>query len=98
MTVKKQMMNVYCSRYETGGLMWPMVHNTTIFSLVLTQLICLGVFSLKKSPVAAGFTVPLILLTLLFNEYCRKKFHPLFKSFSAQVIIFVDHCNQLLRL
>ncbi|KAF3319750.1 CSC1-like protein RXW8 [Carex littledalei] len=87
---RNQMMNVYCSRYETGGLMWPIVHNTTIFSLVLTQLICLGVFSLKKSPVAAGFTIPLILLTLLFNEYCRKRFYPLFKSFSAQDIINMD--------
>ncbi|XP_078177952.1 hyperosmolality-gated Ca2+ permeable channel 2.1-like isoform X3 [Carex rostrata] len=93
---RNQMMNVYCSRYETGGLMWPIVHNTTIFSLVLTQLICLGVFSLKKSPVAAGFTIPLIFLTLLFNEYCRKRFYPLFKSFSAQDIINLDREDEQL--
>ncbi|KAJ4781120.1 hypothetical protein LUZ62_065377 [Rhynchospora pubera] len=94
---RNQIMNVYRTRYETGGLMWPIVHNTTIFSLVLTQLICLGVFSLKESPIAAGFTIPLILITLLFNEYCRKRFHPLFKSFSAQVITFfltdTGNCN-----
>ncbi|KAJ4788057.1 hypothetical protein LUZ62_039303 [Rhynchospora pubera] len=91
---RNQIMNVYRTRYETGGLMWPIVHNTTIFSLVLTQLICLGVFSLKESPIAAGFTIPLILITLLFNEYCRKRFHPLFKSFSAQDLIDMDREDQ----
>jgi hypothetical protein len=58
-----------------------------IFSLVLTQIICLGVFGLKESPVAAGFTIPLIILTLLFNQYCRKRLLPLFKTFPAQVRI-----------
>ncbi|XP_072988245.1 CSC1-like protein RXW8 isoform X2 [Typha latifolia] len=87
---RNQILNVYCSRYETGGSMWPIVHNTTVFSLVLTQIIALGVFGLKESPVAAGFMIPLVILTLLFNEYCRKRFHPLFKSFSAQDLIDMD--------
>ncbi|KAJ3674428.1 hypothetical protein LUZ60_005044 [Juncus effusus] len=87
---RNQILNVYCSRYETGGLMWPTVHNTTIFSLVLTQIISLGVFGLKESPVSAGFVIPLIILTLLFNEYCRQRFHPLFKTFSAQDMIEMD--------
>ncbi|RZR79025.1 hypothetical protein BHM03_00004590 [Ensete ventricosum] len=82
---RNQIMNVYCSRYETGGRMWPIVHNTTIFSLVLAQIIALGVFGLKESPVASGFMIPLVILTLLFNEYCRQRFHPLFKNFPAQV-------------
>jgi hypothetical protein len=54
---------------------------------VLTQIICLGVFGLKESPVAAGFTIPLIILTLLFNQYCRNRLLPLFKTFPAQVIL-----------
>lgn len=65
--------------------MWPIVHNTTIFSLVLAQIIALGVFGLKESPVASGFMIPLVILTLLFNEYCRQRFHPLFRNFPAQV-------------
>ncbi|KAG8062097.1 hypothetical protein GUJ93_ZPchr0003g17965 [Zizania palustris] len=32
----------------SGGLYWPIAHNTTIFSMVLTQIICLGVFGLKN--------------------------------------------------
>lgn len=67
--------------------MWPIVHNTTIFSLVLTQMISLGVFGIKKSPVASGFTIPLIICTLLFNEYCRQRFFPIFKKNVAQVIM-----------
>ena len=82
-----QLLNVYRTRYDTGGLYWPIAHNTVIFSLVLTQVICLGVFGLKESPVAAGFTIPLIILTLLFNQYCRNRLLPLFRTFPAQVIL-----------
>ncbi|MQL73103.1 hypothetical protein Taro_005469 [Colocasia esculenta] len=88
--VPRQIFNVYCSKYDTGGQMWPIVHNTTIFSLVLAQIIAIGVFGLKESPVASGFTIPLVILTLLFNEYCRQRFHPIFKSLSAQDVIEMD--------
>ncbi|KAF8733919.1 hypothetical protein HU200_014776 [Digitaria exilis] len=89
-----QFLNVYCTKYDTGGLYWPIAHNTTIFSLVLAQIICLGVFGLKESPVAAGFTVPLIIFTLLFNQYCRKRHLPLFKTFPAQNLIDMDQEDQ----
>lgn len=82
-----QIINVYCSKYETQGQIWPIVHNTTVFSLILTQIIALGVFGTKKSPVTMSFTVPLLICTLLFNEYCRQRFSPIFSNFSAQVII-----------
>ncbi|XP_024312993.1 CSC1-like protein At1g10090 isoform X2 [Brachypodium distachyon] len=58
------------------------------------QIICLGVFGLKESPVAAGFTVPLIILTLLFNQYCRKRLLPLFRTFPAQVLIDMDRDDE----
>ncbi|XP_042416927.1 CSC1-like protein RXW8 isoform X2 [Zingiber officinale] len=88
--VPRQIMNVYITRYETGGRMWPIVHNTTIFSLVMAQIIALGVFGLKESTVASGFMIPLLILTLLFNEYCRQRFHPLFKNLPAQDLIDRD--------
>ncbi|KAJ1294207.1 hypothetical protein BS78_01G128100 [Paspalum vaginatum] len=91
---RNQFLNVYCTKYDTGGLYWPIAHNTTIFSLILTQVICVGVFGLKKSPVAAGFTVPLIIFTLLFNQYCRKRHLPLFKTFPAQNLIDMDKEDQ----
>ncbi|MBA0705984.1 hypothetical protein Golax_018128 [Gossypium laxum] len=87
---RNQILNVYVPKYESGGHFWPVVHNTTIFSLVLTQVIALGVFGIKRSPVASGFTIPLIFLTLLFNEYCRQRFSPVFKRSPAQVLIEMD--------
>ncbi|KAK9270817.1 hypothetical protein L1049_026403 [Liquidambar formosana] len=87
---RNQILNVYITKYETGGQFWPVVHNTTIFSLVLAQIIALGVFGLKQSPIASGFTIPLVICTLLFNEYCRQRFHPIFKSIAAQDLIEMD--------
>ncbi|XP_072971847.1 CSC1-like protein RXW8 [Typha angustifolia] len=87
---RNQILNVYGSKYETGGRIWPIVHNTTVFSLVLTQIIALGVFGIKHSPVSLGFTIPLLICTLLFNEYCRRRFYPIFKSLSAQDLIEMD--------
>uniref|UniRef100_A0A453JGW9 CSC1-like protein RXW8 n=1 Tax=Aegilops tauschii subsp. strangulata TaxID=200361 RepID=A0A453JGW9_AEGTS len=92
---RNQLLNVYRTRYDTGGLYWPIIHNTVIFSLVLTQIICLGVFGLKVSPVAAGFTIPLIIFTLLFNQYCRTRLLPLFSTFPAQNLIDMDREDEL---
>lgn len=82
-----QILNVYITKYESGGQFWPIAHNTTIFSLVLSQIIALGVFGIKESSVASGFTIPLIICTLLFNEYCRQRFLPTFKNNAAEVAI-----------
>ncbi|XP_022768595.1 CSC1-like protein RXW8 isoform X5 [Durio zibethinus] len=92
--VPTQILHVYVSKYESGGQFWPIVHNTTIFSLVLTQIIALGVFGIKRSPVASGFTIPLIFFTLLFNEYCRQRFSPVFKRSPAQVLIEMDRQDE----
>ena len=78
---------MYIAEYESGGQYWPMIHNTVIISLVIMQIIALGVFGLRKSPIASGFTIPLLIFTILFNEYCRQQFHPLFKNQVAEVVI-----------
>ncbi|KAG5543701.1 hypothetical protein RHGRI_016456 [Rhododendron griersonianum] len=87
-------LNVYVPKYQSGGQFWPIMHNTTIFSLVLTQVIAIGVFGLKRSTVAAAFTVPQIIFTLLFNEYCRQRFHPVFKDNAAQDLMEMDRKDE----
>ncbi|KAJ7966479.1 CSC1-like protein RXW8 [Quillaja saponaria] len=87
---RNQIINVYVSKYESGGKFWPIAHNTTVFSLVFTQIVALGVFGIKHSPVASGFTIPLIVGTLLFNEYCRQRFLPIFNNHVAEVLIKLD--------
>ncbi|XP_059633599.1 CSC1-like protein RXW8 isoform X3 [Cornus florida] len=91
---RNQILNVYIAKYESGGQLWPVMHNTTIFSLVLTQIIVSGVFGMKHSAVALGFTVPLIIITLLFNEYCRKRFRPVFENNAAQVLMEMDRQDE----
>ncbi|KAL8045327.1 hypothetical protein ABFX02_08G106200 [Erythranthe guttata] len=91
---RNQILNVYVTEYDSGGLYWPIVHNTTIFSLVLTQIIALGVFGIKESPIASGFTFPLIIFTLLFHEYCRQRFHPIFVKTPAQIVIEMDRKDE----
>ncbi|KAG8377432.1 hypothetical protein BUALT_Bualt08G0032300 [Buddleja alternifolia] len=91
---RNQILNVYVTEYESGGLYWPIVHGTTIFSLLLTQIIALGVFGIKASPIATAFTIPLIICTLLFNEYCRQRFYPVFKKTPATIIIEMDRQDE----
>ncbi|PPD72975.1 hypothetical protein GOBAR_DD30117 [Gossypium barbadense] len=66
------------------------------FLVYRNQVIALGVFGIKRSPVASGFIIPLILLTLLFNEYCRQRFSPVFKRRPAQILIEMDQQDEQL--
>ncbi|KAL0903633.1 hypothetical protein M5K25_028025 [Dendrobium thyrsiflorum] len=91
---RNQLLNVYLPKYETGGQFWPLVHNSTIFSLVLMQAMAFGIFSLKKLPLASSLVLPLPVVTLLFHGYCRKRFEPVFQTFSAETLIKKDRSDQ----
>ncbi|CAL5333869.1 unnamed protein product [Camellia sinensis] len=80
----ERLLNVYAPKFKTGGTFWPVVHSPTIFSLILTQIIAIGIFGLKKIPLASTFCVSLPVLTLIFNDYCRKRFLPIFQAYSAE--------------
>ena len=85
--VQVQLFNVYAPKYDTGGKFWPIVHNTTIFSLVVLHIIAIGVFGLKKLPLASSLLLPLPVLTLLFNEFCRNRFVPIFEAYTTEVTV-----------
>ncbi|MED6131573.1 CSC1-like protein hyp1 [Stylosanthes scabra] len=91
---RNQLLNVYVARYQTGGEFWPTVHNYTIFSLLLMHIILIGTFGLKKLPLASGLTLPLPILTFLFNEYCRKRFLPIFEAYPAECLVKKDRQDQ----
>lgn len=80
-----QFINVYAAKYETAGKFWPIVHNSMIFSLLLMHAIAVGIFTSKKLSLASTLIFPLPVVTLLFNEYCRKRFLPNFIAYSAEV-------------
>uniref|UniRef100_A0A2N9J5U9 CSC1/OSCA1-like 7TM region domain-containing protein n=1 Tax=Fagus sylvatica TaxID=28930 RepID=A0A2N9J5U9_FAGSY len=91
---RNQFINVYEPKYETAGKFWPIVHNSMIFSLVLMHCIAVGIFTLKKLSLAPTLIFPLPILTLLFNEYCRKRFLPIFNAYSAESLIKKDREDQ----
>lgn len=85
-----QFINVYAPIYETAGKFWPIVHNSMIFSLLLMHAIAVGIFTLKKLPLASSLVFPLPVITLIFNAYCRKRFLPIFVAYSAETLIKKD--------
>ncbi|XP_021770856.1 CSC1-like protein HYP1 isoform X3 [Chenopodium quinoa] len=91
---RNQLLNVYAPKHETNGKFWPIVHNSTIFSLVLMHIIAIGIFGLKDLPLASSLIIPLPILTLLFNEYCRKRFLPIFQAYAAECLIKKDREEQ----
>lgn len=91
---RNQLLNVYAAKYETGGRFWPIVHNSTIFSLILMHIIAIGIFGLKKLPLASSLTIPLPVLTLLFNLYCRKRFLPVFNAYPTECLVKKDREDQ----
>ncbi|QCE16430.1 glycogen debranching enzyme [Vigna unguiculata] len=91
---RNQILNVYIKKYDSGGQLWPIAHNTTVLSLLVAQVIALGVFGIKESPVASGFTIPLLICTVLFHQYCRQRFLPIFKNNATQVLIDMDRRDE----
>ncbi|PIN03358.1 hypothetical protein CDL12_24117 [Handroanthus impetiginosus] len=92
---RNQLLNVYAPKFETGGKFWPVVHDATIFSLILMHVIAVGIFGLKKVPLASSLTIPLPILTLIFNSYCQRRFLPSFKGYPAQCLINKDRVDQM---
>eukprot|EP00249_Psilotum_nudum_P015266 c25231_g1_i1 orf=479-2380(-) len=90
--VSGQILNVYEPAYETGGKYWPHVHNRLILSLVLMQITCLGMFGLRSKPTASALTIPLPILTLLFNHFCNVQFFSVFQNLSVE-IAFTKDCD-----
>ncbi|XP_076931258.1 hyperosmolality-gated Ca2+ permeable channel 2.3-like [Bidens hawaiensis] len=91
---RHQLLNVYSPKFETGGTFWPIVHNSIVFSLTLMHVIAVGIFGLKKLPLASSLTIPLPIITLLFNNYCRKRFLPVFKGYPAECMIKKDRSEE----
>ncbi|KAL6136538.1 hypothetical protein ACLB2K_061833 [Fragaria x ananassa] len=91
---RNQLLNVYAPKYDTGGKFWPIVHSSTIFSLVLMHIIAIGMFGIKDLALASSLMVPLPILTLLFNEYCRKRFLPIFESYPVECLVKKDKEDQ----
>ncbi|XP_071936614.1 CSC1-like protein At3g54510 isoform X5 [Coffea arabica] len=79
-----QIEDVYITYYETCGQYWPCIYQYILVALILMQITMVGVFGLKSKPSASISTIPLLLLTFSFNEYCKRRFVPTFHKYSMQ--------------
>ncbi|XP_012836367.1 PREDICTED: CSC1-like protein At3g54510 [Erythranthe guttata] len=80
-----QIRDVYITTYETCGQYWPYIHHYIVVAIVIMQITMIGLFGLKSKPLAAFSTIPLVVFTLLFNEYCKIRFLPTFYQCSVKV-------------
>ncbi|XP_057521443.1 CSC1-like protein At3g54510 isoform X4 [Amaranthus tricolor] len=89
-----QMEDVYPTVYETCGQYWPYIHSYIFVALVLTQITMIGLFGLKSKPGAVVATLPLLVFTLLFNEYCKLRFLPSFCQNTIQDVKEDDETDE----
>ncbi|KAB1199585.1 putative membrane protein C2G11.09 [Morella rubra] len=89
-----QIQDVYETVYETCGQYWPYVHFYILIAIALMQISLIGIFGLKSKPAASISTVPLLLFTLMFNEYCKKRFLPTFQRYSIQNAVENDELDE----
>ncbi|XP_072960896.1 CSC1-like protein At3g54510 isoform X1 [Typha angustifolia] len=73
-----QMQDVYEIVYDTCGQYWPYIHHYIFITVILMQITMIGLFGLKSKPGASISTIPLLVLSCLFNEYCKIRFLPTF--------------------
>ncbi|GAV79025.1 DUF221 domain-containing protein/RSN1_TM domain-containing protein, partial [Cephalotus follicularis] len=89
-----QIEDVYETIYDTYGQYWPYVHHYIFVGIILMQITMIGLFGLKSKPAALIATIPLLLFTIMFNEYCKIRFLPSFRHFSIQNAVENDELDE----
>ncbi|XP_024987643.1 CSC1-like protein At3g54510 isoform X2 [Cynara cardunculus var. scolymus] len=79
-----QMHDVYETTYETCGQYWPHIHHHVVLAIIIMQITMIGLFGLKSKPSASIATIPLLVVTVAYNEYCKFRFLPTFYKCSVQ--------------
>ncbi|KAK8502185.1 hypothetical protein V6N11_057979 [Hibiscus sabdariffa] len=87
---RHQIINVYNQQYESGAAFWPHVHSRIIASLVISQLLLLGLLSTKKAANSTPLLVALPILTLYFHKYCKNRFEPAFRKYPLEEAMAKD--------
>ena len=80
-----QIINVYNQQYESAAAFWPHVHSRIIASLLISQLLLLGLLSTKKAANSTPLLVILPILTLSFHKFCKSRFEPAFRKYPLEV-------------
>ncbi|XP_010920040.3 CSC1-like protein At1g32090 [Elaeis guineensis] len=81
---RHQITNVYNQEYESAGAFWPHVHGRIIASLLISQLLLLGLLSTKKAANSTPLLIILPVLTIWFHKYCKSRFEPAFRKYPLE--------------
>ncbi|XWS49478.1 hypothetical protein CRYUN_Cryun12cG0006900 [Craigia yunnanensis] len=87
---RHQIINVYNPQYESGAAFWPHVHSRIIASLLISQLLLMGLLSTKKAANSTPLLVILPILTLSFHKYCKNRFEPAFRKYPLEEAMAKD--------
>lgn len=87
---RHQIINVYHQQYESVAAFWPHVHTRIIASLLISQLLLMGLLSTKKAANSTPFLAVLPILTLTFHKYCKNRFEPAFRKYPLEEAVDKD--------
>ncbi|XP_047341318.1 CSC1-like protein At1g32090 [Impatiens glandulifera] len=87
---RHQVINVYNQQYESVAAFWPHVHSRVIASLLISQLLLLGLLSTKEAANSTPLLVALPILTLSFHKYCKNRFEPAFRKYPLEEAMDMD--------
>ncbi|KAK6158434.1 hypothetical protein DH2020_005748 [Rehmannia glutinosa] len=87
---RHQVINVYDQQYESAAAFWPHVHGRIIASLLISQLLLMGLLSTKEAANSTPLLVVLPVLTLSFHKYCKNRFEPAFRKYPLEEAMSKD--------
>ncbi|KAK7252535.1 hypothetical protein RIF29_36543 [Crotalaria pallida] len=87
---RHQIINVYNQQYESAAAFWPHVHGRIVASLIISQLLLLGLLSTKKAAKSTPLLVILPILTYAFHKYCQSRFEPAFRQYPLEEAMAKD--------
>lgn len=87
---RHQIINVYNQQYESVAAFWPHVHTRIVASLLISQLLLMGLLSTKKAAKSTPFLVVLPILTITFHKYCKNRFEPAFRKYPLEEAMAKD--------
>ncbi|XP_022150164.1 CSC1-like protein At4g02900 [Momordica charantia] len=87
---RHQIINVYNQKYESGAAFWPHVHRRVIIGLLISQLLLMGLFSMRDAEKSSAVLVALPILTIWVHKFCQGRFESAFVKFPLQDAMVKD--------
>ncbi|XP_030972739.1 protein OSCA1-like isoform X3 [Quercus lobata] len=88
---RHQIINVYNQEYENAAAFWPDVHGRVITSLVISQVLLMGLLSTKQATQSTPTLIALPVLTIWFHWYfCKGRYESAFVKYPLQEAMMKD--------